>query len=159
RRYEPEAPQELQRIVSKALAKDREERYQTIKDILIDVRKLREELAFEAKLERSFLPETGSERAAVITAEELPAESREMTAQKTSSAEYVAGAITRLKGVAAVALASLIIAVAAVIYFTQASKGKPIDSLAVLPLTNESGDPNMLFLSDGITESLINSFS
>ena len=36
---------------------------------------------------------------------------------------------------------------------------KGIDSLAVLPLTNASGDPNVEYLSDGITESIINSLS
>lgn len=35
----------------------------------------------------------------------------------------------------------------------------PIDSLAVLPLTNASGDPEMEYLSQGITESIINSLS
>lgn len=35
----------------------------------------------------------------------------------------------------------------------------PIDSLAVLPLVNASGDANLEYLSDGITESLINSLS
>ena len=51
--FAPEAPDELQRIVSKALRKDREDRYQTIKDMWIDLKNLREELEFEAKLERS----------------------------------------------------------------------------------------------------------
>ncbi len=36
---------------------------------------------------------------------------------------------------------------------------KGIDSLAVLPLSNVSGDPNVEYLSDGITESIINSLS
>jgi len=39
------------------------------------------------------------------------------------------------------------------------SRGETIDSLAVLPFTNASGDPNTDYLSDGITESLINSLS
>jgi len=36
---------------------------------------------------------------------------------------------------------------------------RTIDSLAVLPFANLSGDPEMEYLSDGITDSLINSFS
>jgi hypothetical protein len=42
--------------VSKALRKDREERYQTIKDLLIDLKSFKEELAFAQKLERSQPP-------------------------------------------------------------------------------------------------------
>src|SRR5882724_5698386 len=44
----PEVPPELQRIVSKALRKDREERYPGIKDMLLDLKSLRRELEFEA---------------------------------------------------------------------------------------------------------------
>jgi TolB-like protein/Tfp pilus assembly protein PilF len=39
------------------------------------------------------------------------------------------------------------------------TRAKAIDSLAVLPLQNASADPNMEYLSDGITESIINSLS
>ena len=39
------------------------------------------------------------------------------------------------------------------------SPRKSIDSLAVLPFTNESADPNAEYLCDGITESIINSLS
>ena len=51
-----EVPAELQRIISKALRKDREERYQTIKDLLIDLKVLKDELSFAQKLERSRPP-------------------------------------------------------------------------------------------------------
>jgi eukaryotic-like serine/threonine-protein kinase len=44
-----EIPLELKRIVSKALHKDGEERYQTIRDMLVDVKSLKQELEFDAK--------------------------------------------------------------------------------------------------------------
>src|SRR5260370_9028274 len=61
-RYVPDAPTELQRIVTKALMKKREERYQTVKDLLLDLKALKQELEFAAKLERSVPPR--AERAA-----------------------------------------------------------------------------------------------
>jgi serine/threonine protein kinase/Tol biopolymer transport system component len=51
-----DVPAELQRIVRKALSKDREERYQTVKDLLIDLKSLRQELALESKREHSIAP-------------------------------------------------------------------------------------------------------
>ena len=41
----------------------------------------------------------------------------------------------------------------------RASSRKTIDSLAVLPLANESGDSELEYLSDGITEGIINNLS
>src|SRR5262249_51711037 len=40
-----------------------------------------------------------------------------------------------------------------------AGRAKPIDSLAVMPFVNVGGDPNTEYLSDGITENLINNLS
>ena len=52
------APEALQRIVSKALAKNPEERYQTAKDMLIDLRNLKKRLDVEAEIDRTSSPET-----------------------------------------------------------------------------------------------------
>jgi len=46
-RYLPEAPAELERIVRKALHKNRDERYHTIKDLLLDLQSLKQQLEFE----------------------------------------------------------------------------------------------------------------
>ena len=48
-----EIPIELKRIVSKALRKDSEERYQTVKEMLVDLKTLKQELEIETKLKRS----------------------------------------------------------------------------------------------------------
>jgi serine/threonine protein kinase len=58
----PGSPAELQRIVSKALAKDREERYESVKDLLIDLKALRQGLESEAKVESVMAPVTRSRR-------------------------------------------------------------------------------------------------
>jgi len=52
------APAELQRIVAKALAKSPDERYQTARDMLIDLRSLKKRLDVEAEIERTSSPDT-----------------------------------------------------------------------------------------------------
>src|SRR5205807_4935890 len=53
-------PPELQRIVSKALAKNRDERYQTAKDMLIDPRNLKKRLDLDVEIERSVSPNSSA---------------------------------------------------------------------------------------------------
>jgi len=54
----PDIPPELARIVQKTLRKDREERYQAVKELLIDLRALKQDLEFQAKMgiEHSLAP-------------------------------------------------------------------------------------------------------
>src|SRR5499433_2275617 len=61
RRHTLDAPAELERIVGKALQKDREERYQVIKDLLLDLKSQKLELEVEAKLKRAVPPEAEEE--------------------------------------------------------------------------------------------------
>jgi serine/threonine protein kinase len=56
-------PPELQRIVSKALAKNADERYQTAKDMLIDLRNLKRRLDLDIEIERSTSPDWGTQSA------------------------------------------------------------------------------------------------
>ena len=52
-RYEPDAPAELERIVEKTLAKERDERYQSAKELVIDLRHLKKRLDLDVELKRS----------------------------------------------------------------------------------------------------------
>src|SRR5205807_10490214 len=99
--YWPEVPAELERIVRKALHKDREERYQTIKDLLIDLRNLRKELELSAEMERSARP--ASVRATMSSGQSAVA-----TARSTSSAEYIVGELKRRKRGVAIVLAAVL---------------------------------------------------
>src|SRR5215470_18084578 len=72
RRHALDAPAELERIVGKALQKDREERYQVIKDLLLDLKSLKFELEVEAKLKRAVPPEA-EEEAGRIAQPQAPA--------------------------------------------------------------------------------------
>ncbi|HEY8186956.1 MAG TPA: protein kinase, partial [Pyrinomonadaceae bacterium] len=168
-RLAPQAPAELERIMSKTLAKDREERYQTAKDLVIDLKKLKQRLDVDAEIERTSIKDPGvvlttrNGRAAVETVQQSAATtgSGSNIAQPTSSAEYVVSEVKRHKVAAFVALTALAIAFAATFaYFSRSASRLPaITSVVVLPFANTSGDPEIEYLSDGISESLINSLS
>ena len=61
-RLMPQASPEIERIVDKTLRKDRAERYQTAKDLLLDLQYLKENLQFAAKLEHSASPDPHANR-------------------------------------------------------------------------------------------------
>jgi serine/threonine protein kinase len=58
--YSPEAPDELQHIAHKCVAKNREERYQTAKDLFADLRQLQKRLEVAAEIRRGAAPNTGA---------------------------------------------------------------------------------------------------
>lgn len=54
--FAPHLPRELQRIVQKTLKKKRDQRYQSTRDLLVDLKELRDELQLEAKLDLTAVP-------------------------------------------------------------------------------------------------------
>ena len=165
-------PDELQRIVRKALTKDKEMRYQTARDLLIDLKNLRRTLDIQGELERSIIPnkthttdaegnptQIYSENSIEETKAEEAKATRHMT--NASSLEY---AVTQAKShkiaTAIVGIVLLGIISSAVYFgFFARGSGRQIESIAVMPFVNESGNADMEYLSDGMTESLIRSLS
>jgi serine/threonine protein kinase/Tol biopolymer transport system component len=121
-RYAREVPAELERIVNKALTKKREERYQTAKDLLVDLRRLRQRLDVAEEIERTAQPKTisrnvevaatSNEQQAAVTGRTPGAETL-FAAPSTSSTEYLSSAIKRHRRSTFLLLALLTLAVAA----------------------------------------------
>jgi len=108
--FAPEVPAECQRIISKALRKDPEERYQTVKDLLIDLKTLKEELLFEQKLSRSRPPRADIELPVAPAANEVAA-TNQAVAAVTDADEIVPATPTRRNVSLSVALIVVFIAV------------------------------------------------
>jgi eukaryotic-like serine/threonine-protein kinase len=93
----PSAPADLQRILQRCLAKDREERYQTIKDVALELKKVRRGMA-ASELDTT-LPPSGSGRPSI-----------KQSTRPTSSAEYIATEIKRHKKGIAIIFAAVVVA-------------------------------------------------
>ncbi|HUE83920.1 MAG TPA: protein kinase [Pyrinomonadaceae bacterium] len=151
-------PAELSRIVSKALRKNREDRYQHVKDLLIDLKDCKQELTFSSKLASSLSPEQNSGTTSWKTV------SRRISiaeGHSASSSEYIVSEIRRHKLAAFAVLVVLIglLTLGSIAYTRYFAGSDQIDSLAVLPFSNETGDSELDYLTDGLSESLINNLS
>ena len=121
--FSEEIPPNLQQLLPKALAKDPQERYQNVGEVLADL--------------ESFDTGQTSGVATPVGAGLKPAPTKRL------------GIL--LGGIA------ILILLAALVYFFKRSQ--PIDSIAVLPFVNSKNDPDIEYLSDGITETLITKLS
>jgi serine/threonine-protein kinase len=149
-------PDELQRVVGKALRKNRDERYQTARDLLNDLKDLKEELAFAAKLEST--GRTERNEAATFSAEAVPTAGTAL--RTTSSAKIIFGEVKRHKLATLIALLVLVAAATGVVWYLQAQQtAAAIDSIAVLPFANQNRAEETDYLVDGLTESIINNLT
>jgi len=166
-RFAREVPAELERIVTKALTKDREERYQTAKDMLIDLRNLKRKLEVDAEIERTVAPElrhsastTSGQSAPRTASDAVAATVPASTAPASSSAEYIVSRIQQHKLFASITLVALVIGIVGLSLYLHARNTEvTFESIAILPFVNQNNDPNTEYLSDGIPESIINSLS
>ncbi|HKM65761.1 MAG TPA: protein kinase [Candidatus Acidoferrum sp.] len=143
-RLNPEVPTELERILNKALEKDRNLRYQSAADMRADLARLKREL------------DTGRSASVAISGG-VPAASA-----ISSSVSGIAGVPkSSHKYLIAGIVAALLIAIGlGGFYFLRAREGgNKVSSIAVLPFANATSDPNNEYLSDGLTESLIGTLS
>ncbi len=168
-------PAELQRIIRKSLQKKADERYQTVKDLLLDVKHLKRELEFSEELERSHMPsfarasnvaagQTDENATALLGVPSSDGSSAGSTmppkggTQNMSSAEYLVSEIKNHKKSVAAIVAILVVTLLGGGYWLWASRSigsGQINSIAVLPFENRSGNADSDYLSDGISDSLI----
>src|SRR6266446_2721251 len=134
-RLNPDISPQLEQIINKALEKDRALRYRTAADLSADLQRLKRD--------------TDSARAFQVP---LGASSEQPARQRWIHFVW-AGALALVLLLFGLNIGGLRDRV-----FHSSSQGR-IDSIAVLPFANVSNDPKTEYLSDGITESLINNLS
>ncbi len=162
----PSVPADLQRIVRRCLAKDPDERYQTIKDVAIELKEARRDLQ-SSSIDTTVPPSadklgppsggTGSHSETLLPEGGTPS-------THASSAEYIVQEFRRHKTAVIAIVAVVLIAagfgvLAVYKYMHARSTEVAIESIAVLPFVNQNTDQEGEWISDGVTESIINTLT
>jgi TolB-like protein/Tfp pilus assembly protein PilF len=139
-------PAELQRIIDKAMEKDRDLRYLTAADLRADLKRLKRDT------------ESGRNVAAGLVPGVAPAQRGRPFSAPLRKPWIMALSVGALPAL----LAILFVFNVAGLRDRLLRRGAPlpkIESIAVLPLTNLSGDPQQEYFADGMTEELITSLA
>lgn len=146
--FNPDAPPELQKIVRRCLEKDAEERYQSIKDVAIEIKELRRQLD-GGSIYATSSSATGSEASRFnwtgwARTEGHPTNKISTAAStRVSSFEYVVGEIRRHRRAAMMAGLAVLLLAAAAVYFAFFRKTAPLtdkDTILIADFVNDTGD-------------------
>ena len=166
--FNPTAPADLQRIVRRCLAKDPNDRYQNIKDVAIELKDVRREL-HETATEGPPVS-AGSRDARTLSNAETTVVQNEATvvpsspSTRASSAEFIVNEIKRHKFATLIVIVLVLVVGSAVAfgirsYLHAGSTEVAVESIAVIPFVNQNKDPAADWISDGLTESIINNLT
>jgi serine/threonine protein kinase/tetratricopeptide (TPR) repeat protein len=168
-RLNPNLPAELERIISKALEKDPDLRYQVASEMRGDLKRLKRELDSGRSSAVSVIPPavqslSESVPIAVSSSSVTPMPANSVSGPVSSASGQTSGAMpaassSSRKYLIVVAAVVLVAAVAGLWYWRGRASTSQVGSIAVIPFASVGGNAETDFLSDGLTESLIASLA
>jgi serine/threonine protein kinase len=152
--FNPSAPSDLHRIVRRCLAKDPGERYQTIKDVAIELRQLRRDIYQSADQDTTVPPPPlGTVKTGDMTSIETSAQSGAPTS--TLNIEHLITGIRLHKGITLAVFTFLVIAGVVLVYalrnWTSSTAPRPghFQSMKITRVTNEGNVETAAMSPDG----------